>query len=162
MKYDDASWHYGGDFPDGSPMEYGGTHIALFMKWCFIKGWAGKELLLKEKSDVDNVISNEMLATEFLFKHCDGKLTAESLNSEGNEFARSYYIDNDLYLADYVNLFAEEIYISSEREYDFDKLSKIIEERYITFKEFDSFSGNVLGQLAEQNDRKSSWWKFWS
>jgi len=41
MKYDDASWHYGGDFPIGSPEEYGGTHIALFMKWCFVKGWAG-------------------------------------------------------------------------------------------------------------------------
>jgi len=41
MKYDDASWHYGGDFSIGSPEEYGGTYIALFMKWCFVKGWAG-------------------------------------------------------------------------------------------------------------------------
>jgi len=30
-----------GDFSIGSPEEYGGTHIALFMKWCFVKGWAG-------------------------------------------------------------------------------------------------------------------------
>jgi hypothetical protein len=39
MKYDDASWHHGGDFPAGQPQEHGGTHIALFLRWCFVKGW---------------------------------------------------------------------------------------------------------------------------
>ncbi|MDY0918936.1 hypothetical protein [Pseudomonas viridiflava] len=27
MKYDDASWHYTGDFPADQPKEQGGTHI---------------------------------------------------------------------------------------------------------------------------------------
>ncbi len=32
MKYDDASWHYGGEFPADSPDEFGGTHIGLSLK----------------------------------------------------------------------------------------------------------------------------------
>lgn len=39
MKYDDATWHSGGEFPPESPAEFGGTHIALFLRWCFVKGW---------------------------------------------------------------------------------------------------------------------------
>ncbi|MGB1032551.1 MAG: hypothetical protein ACPGWM_08040 [Flavobacteriales bacterium] len=43
MKYDDASWHSGGEgFPKSSPDEYGGVHIALFLKWCFVQGWASE------------------------------------------------------------------------------------------------------------------------
>ena len=33
-KYDDASWHYGGDFPDDLPEENGATHIGMFLNWC--------------------------------------------------------------------------------------------------------------------------------
>ena len=61
MKYDDASWHSGGDFPEGSPQEYGATHIALIMKWCFLKGWAGEIHTGDEASthDFKKVISGE-------------------------------------------------------------------------------------------------------
>jgi len=170
MKYDDASWHYGGDFPEDSPQEYGGTHIALFMKWCFIKGWAGEEHMLDAKNDVEKVIASEMSATEFFFKYCDGKLTNEDFTAEGNEFAKSYYAENDLYLSDYGDLFFEEMYITSEQEHDFDKLSKLIEERYISFSKQDngsikttaSFSGSVLSDFAEENSQRTPWWKFWA
>ena len=29
MKYDDASWHYGGDFPADLPQAAGATHIVM-------------------------------------------------------------------------------------------------------------------------------------
>jgi hypothetical protein len=56
VKYDDASWHSGGEFPEGSPDEYGGTHIALFLRWCFIKGWAGEIHQEEEPEDTQRVI----------------------------------------------------------------------------------------------------------
>ena len=34
MKYDDASWHYGGNFPKGLSRKNGATHIAFFLVWC--------------------------------------------------------------------------------------------------------------------------------
>jgi hypothetical protein len=65
MKYDDARWHYAGDFPADQPQEQGGTHIALFLKWCFVKGWAGDLHIQEEPQDVSNVISGKLSATEF-------------------------------------------------------------------------------------------------
>ena len=93
MKYDDESWHSGGEFPDGSPIEYGATHIALIMKWCFQKGWAGDLHInnVASNNDLQKMIANEMSATDFFMQWCDGKLTDEDFNEQGNVFLKEYY-----------------------------------------------------------------------
>ncbi|SOS30484.1 hypothetical protein PL963_P500031 (plasmid) [Pseudomonas cerasi] len=68
MKYDDASWHHGGDFPADQPKEHGGTHIALFLRWCFVKGWAGDFHVKEEPEAVDQVINGELTATGVSFQ----------------------------------------------------------------------------------------------
>lgn len=130
MKYDDAKWHYEGQFPADSPMEFGGTHIALFLKWCFIKGWAGELHLTDAAADVERVVAGTLSATEFLFQHCDGKLTDEDLNDEGNSFAEHYYGDEGLYLIDYAENFADLMYTRPESTHDFSLFSQIVEDRY--------------------------------
>ena len=145
MKYDDASWHAGGDFPETSPEEFGGTHIALFLKWCFIKGWHGDMHREENQKDVVAVISGQMSATDFFFKNCGGKLTDEDFSIDGNKFAERYFGDNGLYLDDYVSLFGDQMYVSPEAEHDFRALSELIEKRFQS------------GKLTKQ-----PWWKFWS
>ena len=85
MKYDDASWHYGGEFPEDSPEEYGATHIALIMKWCFQRGWAGEVHKEDERANTElqKVISGELKATEYFMRWCDGKLTDEDFTEKG-------------------------------------------------------------------------------
>ncbi len=145
MKYDDASWHYGGDgFPASSPEEFGGTHIALFLKWCFMQGWVGDIHIQEELEDVQRVISDELSATDFLFKYCDGKLTDEDFNDIGNFFATRYYGDNGLYLKDYGNHFGDQMYIASEGEHDFLKFAAILRKR-----------------LQNGKLENKIWWKFW-
>ncbi len=129
MKYDDASWHYGGEFPEDSPDEYGGTHIALFLRWCFLRGWAGKLHLDEEPEDTQRVIEGSMSTTDFFFKYCDGKFTDEDLNSEGNRFAEQYYGEKGLYLEDYATHFGDLIYLTPEEEHDFSKFSSMLESR---------------------------------
>jgi hypothetical protein len=41
MKYDDASWHYGGDFPKDLDDMAGATHIGMFVAWCLLNGLGG-------------------------------------------------------------------------------------------------------------------------
>ena len=130
MKYDDASWHNGGEFPTQSPEEYGGTHIALFLKWCFIKGWTGDIHLEDSKEDVQKVILGTMSATEYLFHYCDGQLTDEDLNEEGNKFASRYYGDDGLYLEDYPKTFENLMYERPEEDHDFKKFSRMIDQRF--------------------------------
>jgi hypothetical protein len=43
-KYDDASWHYGGDFPEGLPQKNGATHTGMFLNWCINNDLISDEL----------------------------------------------------------------------------------------------------------------------
>ena len=150
MKYDDASWHCGGDFPKESPREYGATHIALFMKWCFQKGWVGDVHTDEEPEDTQLVIDGSLPATDYFLKYCDGKLTNEDFSSEGNIFAAQYYGDEGLYLGDYIEHFGELMYVASESAHDFSKFSAVLEGR---------LKSGILTQ--PQLTTSKPWWKFW-
>lgn len=150
MKYDDASWHYGGEFPADSPEEYGGTHIALFMKWCFTQGWAGELHIQEEREDTQKVIDGDLSATEFFFKYCDGKLTNEDFTEEGNTFAEQYYGNDGLYLSDYEREFGELMYVAAEQEHDFEKFSFMLKTRY---------ESGVF--TSKQTVAAKPWWKLW-
>lgn len=143
MKYDDASWHSGGEFPEGSPPEYGGTHIGMLLKWCLLKGWAGELHLQDSNEDLKAVINGAMTGTEFLFRNCDGKFTDEDLNDEGNAFVGTYYGENGPYLADFAEEFGGQMYIASENEHDFQKFSRMVDRRYD----------------KQSSQRKKPWWK---
>ena len=130
MKYDDASWHYGGEFPVDSPPEYGATHIALFLKWCFIKGWIGEMHLEEEPEDTERLIQGTLSATKYFLKYCDEKLTDEDLSAEGNVFAEKYYGKDGLYLQDYIDHFSDLAYVAPEEDHDFQLFSSILEARY--------------------------------
>jgi hypothetical protein len=135
MKYDDAGWHSGGNFPEGSPSEYGGTHIALMLKWCFLKGWAGDLHLEESAEDLRKMLCGDMTATDFLFRNCDGKFTDEDLSEEGNSFISIYYGDDGLYLADYADAFGDLMYEADEAAHDFMKFSHMVDLRYEAYAE---------------------------
>ena len=150
MKYDDASWHSGSGFPEGSPIELSGTHIALFMKWCFQKGWAGELHLEEEPEDTEKVISGELGATEYFFKYCDGKLTDEDFTEEGNAFASVYYGDDGHYLSDYANLFGDLMFLAPENEHDYSKFKAKLDSRY-TSKELSKKDDTPTEPVIQKN-----------
>jgi hypothetical protein len=150
VKYDDASWHYGGDFPTNSPIEFGGTHIGLFIKWCFLKGWAGELHIEEFSEDVEKVVVGKMSGTEYLFKNCDGKFTDKDLNAQGNQFAQSYYGEDGLYLQDYADHFGDLMYEAPDDAHDFNLFSSILNGR---------LKSGVL--TISQADSAKPWWKIW-
>lgn len=106
MKYDDASWHYAGDFPDNLPEEAGATHIGMFLTWALINDIAGELHLDASRESINKVKNHEMTGSEFLLKECDGKFTNEDLNDEGNSFTQHYFGDGDGY-GKYINDYQE-------------------------------------------------------
>ena len=44
VKYDDASWHYGGTYSSDLPPEAAATHIGMFLAWCLLQGMGSDEL----------------------------------------------------------------------------------------------------------------------
>jgi hypothetical protein len=102
MKYDDASWHYGGDFPSDLPPEAGATHIAMFLAWALLSGLAGELHQQEFPQGLKLLRSRGITPGKFFLQYCDGKLTDEDLNEAGNAFAQAYYnVDNSPYFGDY-------------------------------------------------------------
>jgi hypothetical protein len=134
VKYDDASYHSGGDFPEDSPQEYGGTHIGLFLRYCFTKGWAGDLHTSEAPGAVQAVIDGTLSGTEFLEHYCDDKLTNEDFTDEGNAFAMKYYGNDGYYLDDYAEHFGDLMYTASEAEHDFTKFTQMVDQRIASGK----------------------------
>lgn len=139
MKYDDASWHYDGDFPAHLPPEAGSTHIAIFVAWCVLNGMAsdlhtdaGAELLSK-------LNARNITPAQWFIAACDEKFTDEDLTDQGNEFAAAYYgaggnlaSDPNAYLADYEKKFSqfESLYEVSDTWDTYDRIAPQIALRF--------------------------------
>lgn len=155
MKYDDASWHYGGNFPTDLPPEAGMTHIAIFVVWAILNGVAG-EIHNPGELEVDLKIKERSITpTEWFISACDEKFTDEDLSEEGNSFAQSYYADgtgllaqSGSYLADYQQAFPglKQLYEVPPTWASYDRVAPLISKR---FKEW----------RARKAPR--SWFKFW-
>lgn len=91
MKYDDASWHYGGDFSNDLPQEAGATHIGMFVIWAWLNGLGGPLHVDECPEDVAAAREREQTPGALFRQFCDWKFTDEDLNDEGNAFAAEYY-----------------------------------------------------------------------
>jgi hypothetical protein len=96
-------------------------------------------------ADLEKLLRDEMPATEFLFKNCDGKFTDEDLSGEGNAFVAIYYGSDGPYLADYAEAFGDLMYVASEDEHDFKRFTQMVDRRY----------------NAQTGGTKKPWWKPW-
>jgi hypothetical protein len=141
MKYDDASWHYGGDFPDDLPEEAAATHIGMFLAWAITNDLAGELHLGDSQDSIQKVKNRSMTGREFLLKECDEKFTDEDLNEEGNLFAQYYYEGEDdhygKYLADYEETLLSglpSMYHVDDTWENFDKIESPISKSYQEWK----------------------------
>jgi len=152
-KYDDASWHYGGDFPEGLPEKNGATHTGMFLNWCIHKNFISEELKEDGEDEIEQLKRREITGADFIMDFMDGKFSEHDLNVLGNAFAKDYYKDDtdfgnrySSFADDYVNIFdakAEEnnyeyeTFYHIEDNYDnYDLMKLAIDYRYEEWKEF--------------------------
>lgn len=134
MKYDDASWHYEGDFPEDLPADAGATHTGMFLAWALLSGLGG-ELHLEEMLD-GVVLLNKRATTpgQFFLQYCDGKLTDEDLSDMGNAFAVAYFdFETGKFLTDYEQALAGDLptlYHVPDTWESFDVIRPILDRRY--------------------------------
>lgn len=136
MKYDDASWHYGGDFPKGLPNENGATHIGMFLSWIIERDLVSDELRAEAAAELARVKRRKMTGAKFLMTVCDEKLSSADLSPEGNRFAKAYFMKE--YLEDYADLFEPEhasLYDLADTWKNYDRLRPVLEKRYAAWLE---------------------------
>ena len=138
MKYDDASWHYGGDFPEELSKQAGGTHIGMFLTWCLLNGLSGKIHLEDASDDLDKLKNRSETPGQWFCNYCDEKFIDEDLSDEGNLFAEYYYASDDApYVEDYINILGsnlESIYYVPDSWECFDAIAPLISQRFKIWK----------------------------
>lgn len=134
VKYDDAAWHYEGDFPANLSHEAGATHIGMFVAWCMLNGMAGDVHRDEPTSELNKLYMRELTPGQWFMHACDAKFTDEDVNDEGNAFAASYYaLDKGQYLADYERTLGEDypsLYHVPDNWHSYDRLAAVISQRY--------------------------------
>lgn len=130
-KYDDASWHYGGDFPPDLPHEAGATHIGMFLAWVIHRDLASDTLKQDFPEAIERVRLRQMTGRAFLLSCCDEKLTDDDLNDQANRFAASYL--DEQYINDYVEIVPdayESVYHLEDTWENFDLVAKFVDHRF--------------------------------
>ena len=137
MAYDKAEWHLD-DWPEDVPEENAGTHIGLFLAWCFKQGFAGELHTDDVPRQVREVVTGKMTGREFLTRYCDGAFTDEDLNDEGNAFAAAYYETED-YLEDFEELFVnsrtKSVYHVQDTPASLKRISTVLNRRFKEWKD---------------------------
>ncbi len=138
MKYDDAAWHYGGEFPKDLPQEAGATHTGMFLAWGLLSGLAGT-LHLEDSSDcLGTLRARSVTPGAFFMRFCDGKFTDEDLSDDGNLFTAEYFdFQTGRYLSDYcdaVGIHIDRIYYAADSWENFDRLKPVLDKRYAEWK----------------------------
>jgi hypothetical protein len=135
-KYDDASWHTEGDWPDGMPAEAAATHIGMFLAWAINSGLGGEEMLEDFADDVEALGMLSITPGAFA-RMLDGRITAEELSEDGNAFARAYYgSGKQQYLADYAKTLAKglsSLYAVPDSWENFAALKPVLDRRFEKF-----------------------------
>ena len=130
MKYDDASYHYGGDFPSDLPVEAGATHTGMFVAWALLAGLGGE---LHTPEELETLRSRSITPGYFFLHECDGKFIDEDLSEEGNAFAQEYFdFERGSYLKDYERLLLKKLpslYHVSDTWANFDVLRPVLNKR---------------------------------
>jgi hypothetical protein len=145
VKYDDASWHYEGNFPAEVPPENGATHIGMFLGWAIQRDLVGDLHRADEDTafDLERIKNRHLRPRDFLLNWTDGKLSADDLNDEGNAFATSYY--QERYLADWADLFPDNYRVDDSWE-NFDRVQAILDWRFDSWREGGEKTAVLAGQ----------------
>jgi hypothetical protein len=140
MKYDDCSWHSGGDFPADLPDEAGATHIAMFVAWALLNGLASEFVLTDFSADLRTLQARDISPGAWFIQSCDGKFVDDLINDSGNGFVKLYYQDLSMkpgcYLADYQSAFPNlaTLYHVPDAWGTYDRLEPVINARYLAWK----------------------------
>ncbi len=138
MKYDDASWHYGGDFPKDLPNEAGATHTGMFVAWALLTGLAGDVFISDFSHELSRLRSRSLTPGRFFLSACDGKFSDEDLNEVGNSFAQAYFdFETGKFVADYDTTLGGDLptlYHVQDTWENFDRLKPLLDQRFAEWR----------------------------
>jgi hypothetical protein len=142
MKYDDASWHYNGDFPADLPMEAGATHTGTYVAWALFSGLFGEPSDSVFADEFPELEGRTVTPGAFFLSAFDGKFTDDELTKQGKAFTKAYFdVEKGKFLADYEATLGEglpedaSLYYVADSWENFDKLRPVLDRRFAEWRD---------------------------
>jgi hypothetical protein len=136
--YDNAEWHWSGDYPEGLPQENAFTHTGMFLGW-IIDHDLYSDFFRTELKALITAFKDRQKTGAQVYEECDGMLANELLNDEGNAFAREYFdFDSGQFIADYDELLVMKLpslYHVEDTWENYARLKARIDRRYAEWKQ---------------------------
>ncbi len=135
--YDDAVYHQGAPTFSSKRVnpQNTGTHIGMYLAWVIISRLESFQLRQRAAAPVEEVRSKQMTGRDFLFAHCEGKLTSDALNKEAQAFTETYY--ETQYLKDYDEILVKKAtgtYTVADSWANYERLAKVMDQRLREFR----------------------------
>jgi len=134
MKYDDTTWHSGGQFPGDLPHSAAATHTGMFLAWALLSGLSGEIHAEEFPEGLAQLKSRSITPGAFFLAACDGKFTDEDLNEVGNGFAQAYFdFETGNYLADYEATLGNglpDLYHVMDTWDNFERMKSVLDKRF--------------------------------
>ena len=138
MTYDDAAWHHGDGWPKDLPQDASATHSGMYLAWALFAGLGGDHHLVDSPDEFAQLRARKLTPGQYFLAVCDGKLTDEDLDAEGNAFARAYYQQSGAsFIADYQEYLAKGLpseYHVADNWVNFDKLLPVLDRRLANWR----------------------------
>jgi hypothetical protein len=155
LKYDDASWHYGGNFPPELPPQAGATHTGMFIAWAVLSGLVGGLHKQHSKDLLMRLEQRTISPGQFFIKACDEKFTDEDLNDEGNAFTQEYFkFKTGDYLTDYERVLGPDVptlYHVPDTWENYDRLKPVLDGRFSEWKSKRNVGTQIVGDNRVEN-----------
>ena len=137
--YDKAKYHYDGDYPDDLPEEQAFVQAGMFLGWILDAGLYDRECWEDSAGHIASFKSREMTGAQVYQYACDGVLTEEELNDEGNAFAHDYFdFERGTYVSDYDEVLGQDLpslYHVEDTWENYQAIARRIWSRYMEWKQ---------------------------
>lgn len=145
MKYDDSEYYFL-NFETDLDNEAANTHIGMYLAWALLSGLGHSGDATDDWApDIARLRARETTGGQLLSDRCDGKLTADEFNDEGNAFTAEYY--EKQFHHDYARVFDSQI---PSTGHDADDICSVPD----TWANFDQIKPLLDRRLADWRSRR--------
>jgi hypothetical protein len=91
IKYDDASWHYGGDYPKDLDESYASVNIGMFVAWCLLNNLGNRSFLQDIDNGINQLLQHQITPGKYVIEYLDEVFTSDIISVKGCKFVAYYY-----------------------------------------------------------------------
>lgn len=140
--YDQANYHYGGDFPGDLDHFQAYVHTGMYLGWLIDNNLVSGDFMENLHHEIHAFKDRTLTGTKIYESCCDGILMLEDLTEEANRFSLQYFdFEHGQYLQDYDAVLAYNLpsaYHVADTWENYAVLKEVLDKRFADWKLIDA------------------------